>query len=90
MRLAASAVTGTLLPLVGAGHQYRENLLLVLGPERTWVQGQQPTVASLKACGVTHVSSPPAGFKRDNATTALACNQAASAVNSSAPSGVSR
>jgi hypothetical protein len=60
--------SGPLLTLVGAGHQHREDLVLVLTSERTGVAGQQPQVASLEACGVSHVSSPMAGFKRDIAT----------------------
>ncbi len=81
---------GSPLTLVGAGHEYREDFLLVLAPEGTRVAGQQPPVASLEVCGVTHVSTPAAGFKRDIATRALACNRAASAARSSPPAGVSR
>ncbi len=81
---------GPLVTLVGAGHQHREDLLLMLEPERTRVAGQQPAVASLKAREVTHLATPAAGFKRDIATRALACNRAASAASSSPPAGVSR
>ncbi len=81
---------GPLLTLVGAGHQHREDLLLVLAPEGTRVAGQQLPVASLEVCGVIHVTVPAAGFRRDIATRALACNRAASAASTSPPADVSR
>jgi hypothetical protein len=41
---------GTLLTIAGAGHQYREDLLLVLAPERPRVADQQPPIASMIQC----------------------------------------
>jgi hypothetical protein len=89
-QIGALSEAGPLLTLVGARHEHREHLLLVLEPEGTRVAGQQPAVASLEVCGVTHVTTPPAGFKRDIATRAFACNRAASSASSSPPVGVSR
>lgn len=81
---------GPPLTLAGAGHQYREDLLLVLAPEDTRAAGQQLPVASLQVCGITHVTTPAASFSLEIATRALACNRAASAASSSPPAGVSR
>ena len=53
---------GALLTLVGAGHQHREDLLLMLVPEGMRVAGQKLPLASFEACEVTHVATPAVGL----------------------------
>src|SRR5436305_4847108 len=79
----------TPLALRGAGHEDREDLLLVLAAEGLRVEREQASVAALQSSRIRHVVAiPPLVSSRDIATRAFACKRAASSASRSPPEGV--